>query len=127
MGIIMTGTRCGQSNLDSRRALLPVVQQLQATSWREKRVRPVKNRCKLRFIQKVANDCSTLRELKPVPGQYQGHPDRGWSGKRGADLPNIGGMVVATARAGDADGQTEIGFEVMAPENRIYLPLIWKE
>jgi hypothetical protein len=36
-------------------------------------------------------------------------------------------MVVATARVGDADGQIETGFEVMASENRIYLPLIWKE
>jgi hypothetical protein len=38
--------------------------------------------------------------------------------------PDIGGMAVVTARAGDADGQTEIGFDVMAPDNRIYLPLI---
>jgi hypothetical protein len=36
-------------------------------------------------------------------------------------------MAVVTARAADADGQTEIGFEVMASENRIYLPLICKE
>jgi hypothetical protein len=41
--------------------------------------------------------------------------------------PDIGGMAVVTARAADADGQTEIGFEVMASENRIYLPLICKE
>ncbi len=39
--------------------------------------------------------------------------------------PDIAGMAVVTARAGVADGQTEIGFDVMAPdENRIYLPLI---
>jgi hypothetical protein len=41
--------------------------------------------------------------------------------------PNIGGLAVATARAGDADGQIETGFEIMASENRIYRPLIGKE
>jgi len=33
-------------------------------------------------------------------------------------------MAVVTARAGDVDRQTEIGFDVMAPDNRIYLPPI---
>jgi hypothetical protein len=62
--IMICGT-CGTTT--ALRRAWPVAQQRPATSWREKRVRLVKNRGKLRFIHKVeseANPCEGFGNLR---------------------------------------------------------------